>query len=217
MDKLTKIILGVGAGLVVLGVVCIMSLMMKLSVKKEENRQLSDQIKADNVARQDDKVGAVEKQMLEALAKQQLENDKRMEALRVEMKATASSASADLKAVKEERAQLSETIAKNLREKEEKLEEKLTPLQKKIRDAPAIAKVIAVKEGLGFVVIDAGSAKGIEKGSRFNIRRDVFIVAEVEINDVVDADNSIGNIDSSKSTPGISIRTGDEVIGYPVF
>ena len=40
-------------------------------------------------------------------------------------------------------------------------------MQKKIKDAPAIAKVIAVKEALGFVVIDAGSSKGIEKGTRF--------------------------------------------------
>ena len=74
-----------------------------------------------------------------------------------------------------------------------------------------------MNEGLGFVVIDAGSSKGIEEGSRFNIRRDKFIVAEVEIYKVENADSSIGNIDSTKKPPGISIRKGDEIIGHPIF
>ena len=40
---------------------------------------------------------------------------------------------------------------------------------------------------------------------------------EVEIDKVVDADSSIGNIDASKKPPGINIRKGDEIIGYPIF
>jgi cell shape-determining protein MreC len=193
MDKLTKGIFGITVTVTVIGVVCIMSLVMKLSDEKDKTAGLIGQINERNTTRQDDRVGAFEKQM----------------------KSASSDAANDLKAVKAERAQLSETIAKTIREKKEA--EELTPLQKKIREAPAIGKVIAVKEGLGFVVINAGSSKGIEEGSRFNIRRDKFIVAEVEINEVVDADNSIGNIDSSKQPPGISIRKGDEVIGHPIF
>ena len=215
MDKLTKGILGITVTVTVIGVVCIMSLVMKLSDEKDKTASLIGEIKEQNTARQDDRVGAVEKQMKEALAQQQVENDKRIAEIREEMKSASSSAAKDLEAVKAERAQLSETIAKTLRDKKEA--EELTPLQKKIREAPAIGQVTAVKEGLGFVVINAGSSKGIEEGSRFNIRRDKFIVAEVEINEVVDADNSIGNIDSSKKPPGISIRKGDEIIGYPIF
>ncbi|MEC7357789.1 MAG: hypothetical protein VYC09_05045 [Verrucomicrobiota bacterium] len=215
MDKLTKGILGITVTVTVIGVVCIMSLVMKLSDEKDKTASLIGEIKEQNTARQDDRVGAVEKQMKEALAQQQVENDKRIAEIREEMKSASSSAAKDLEAVKAERAQLSETIAKTLRDKKEA--EELTPLQKKIREAPAIGQVTAVKEGLGFVVINAGSSKGIEEGSRFNIRRDKFIVAEVEINEVVDADNSIGNIDSSKKPPGISIRKGDEVIGHPIF
>lgn len=215
MDKLTKGILGITVTVTVIGVVCIMSLVMKLSDEKDKTASLIGEIKEQNTARQDDRVGAVEKQMKEALAQQQVENDKRISEIREEMKSASSSAAKDLEAVKAERAQLSETIAKTLRDKKEA--EELTPLQKKIREAPAIGQVTAVKEGLGFVVINAGSSKGIEEGSRFNIRRDKFIVAEVEINEVVDADNSIGNIDSSKKPPGISIRKGDEVIGHPIF
>ena len=130
-------------------------------------------------------------------------------------KSAANLAAADLEAVRAERAQLTQTIAKKL--DNQKKTEELTPMQKKIRDAPAIAKIIAVKEDLGFVVINAGSSRGIEKGTRFNIRRDKFIVAEVEIGEVVDSTNSIGNIDADKKPPGINIREGDEVIGYPVF
>tara|TARA_B100001250_G_scaffold366006_1_gene347088 strand:+ start:126 stop:773 length:648 start_codon:yes stop_codon:yes gene_type:complete len=215
MDKLTKGILGITVTVTVIGVVCIMSLVMKLSDEKDKTASLIGEIKEQNTARQDDRVGAVEKQMKEALAQQQVENDERIAEIREEMKSASSSAAKDLEAVKAERAQLSETIAKTLRDKKEA--EELTPLQKKIREAPAIGQVTAVKEGLGFVVINAGSSKGIEEGSRFNIRRDKFIVAEVEINEVVDADNSIGNIDSSKKPPGISIRKGDEVIGHPIF
>ena len=215
MDKLTKGILGITVTVTVIGVVCIMSLVMKLSDEKDKTASLIGEIKEQNTARQDDRVGAVEKQMKEALAQQQVENDERIAEIREEMKSASSSAAKDLEAVKAERAQLSETIAKTLRDKKEA--EELTPLQKKIREAPAIGQVTAVKEGLGFVVINAGSSKGIEEGSRFNIRRDKFIVAEVEINEVVDADNSIGNIDSIKKPPGISIRKGDEVIGHPIF
>jgi hypothetical protein len=215
MDKLTKGIFGITVTVTVIGVVCIMSLVMKLSDEKDKTAGLIGQINERNTTRQDDRVGAVEKQMKDVLTQQQVENDKRIAELREEMKSASSDAANDLKAVKAERAQLSETIAKTIREKKEA--EELTPLQKKIREAPAIGKVIAVKEGLGFVVINAGSSKGIEEGSRFNIRRDKFIVAEVEINEVVDADNSIGNIDSSKQPPGISIRKGDEVIGHPIF
>ena len=215
MDKLTKSILGITVTVTVIGVVCIMSLVMKLSEEQNKTTDLIGQINEQNVARQDDRVSVVEKQMNDALANQQTENDKRIAQLREEIKATSNAAAKDLEAVKAERAQLSETIAKSVREKKEA--EELTPLQKKIREAPALAKVSVVNEGLGFVVINAGSSKGIEEGSRFNIRRDKFIVAEVEIDKVVDADSSIGNIDSSKKPPGINIRKGDEIIGYPIF
>ena len=215
MDKLTKGILGITVTVTVIGVVTIISLLMKLRDEEIKNDNLIRQNNDQNQARQDDRVGAVEKQVKDALAQQQAENDKKIDELREEWKAASDIAAKDLAAVKEERAQLSDTIAKTIREKEES--EELTPLQKKIREAPAIAKVIDVNEGLGFIVIDAGSSKGIEEGSRFNIRRDKFIVAEVEIYKVENADSSIGNIDSSKKPPGISIRKGDEVIGYPIF
>ena len=212
MDKMTKIILASAIGITLVGVVFIMGLVMKLSTATTENSNLVKQITDQNSSIKDNNA-EVEKQMKAAFNKQKLENDLKIDQLREEMKTASDAATADLEAVKAERAQLTETIAEKLKKKEDEL----TPLQKKIREAPAIAKVVAVKEALGFVVIDAGSAKGIEKGSRFNIRRDKFIVAEVEIDEVVDSSNSIGNIDIDKKPPGINIREGDEIIGYPVF
>ena len=212
MDKMTKIILASAIGITLVGIVFIMGLVMKLSTATTENSNLVKQITDQNSSIKDNNA-EVEKQMKAAFNKQKLENDLRIDELREEMKTASDAATADLEAVKAERAQLTETITEKLKKKEDEL----TPLQKKIREAPAIAKVVAVKEALGFVVIDAGSAKGIEKGSRFNIRRDKFIVAEVEIDEVVDSSNSIGNIDIDKKPPGINIREGDEIIGYPVF
>ena len=214
MDKMTKIILSAAVSISVLAVIYIMKLSMEKSQLSMEKSNLVQQINDQNTSIIQNKV-EVEKQLEDALNKQKQENEKTLESLRKEMMDAANSAAADLEAVRAERAQLTETIAEKLKGQDQIQE--LTPMQKKIKDAPAIAKVIAVKEGLGFVVIDAGSSKGIEKGTRFNIRRDKFIVAEVEINEVVDGSNSIGNIDSDKKPPGINIREGDEVIGYPVF
>ena len=214
MDKMTKIILSVAISITVLAVIYIMKLSMEKSRLSMEKSDLVQQINDQNTSIKENKI-EVEKQLQEVINQQKKDNEQTLEALRQEMKAAANSAAADLEAVRAERAQLTQTIAEKLND--QKKTEELTPMQKKIRDAPAIAKIIAVKEDLGFVVINAGSSRGIEKGTRFNIRRDKFIVAEVEIDEVVDSSNSIGNIDAEKKPPGINIREGDEVIGYPVF
>ena len=145
----------------------------RLSMEKSD---LVQQINDQNTSISENKI-EVEKQLQEAINQQKIENEQTLQALREEMKTAANLAAADLEAVRAESAQLTQTIAEKL-ENQKKTEE-LTPMQKKISDAPAIAKIIAVKEDLGFVVINAGSSRGIEKGTRFNIRRDKFIVAEV--------------------------------------
>ena len=117
MDKLTKGILGITVTVTVIGVVTIMSLLMKLRDEEVKNDNLIRQNNAQNQARQDDRVGAVEKLVKDALAQQQAENDKKIDELREEWKAASDIAAKDLAAVKEERAQLSDTIAKTIREK----------------------------------------------------------------------------------------------------
>ena len=104
-------------------------------------QQINDQ----NTSINENKI-EVEKQLQEAINQQKKDNEQTLEALRKEMKAAANSAAADLEAVRAERAQLTQTIAEKL--KDQKKTEELTPMQKKIRDAPAIAKIIAVKEDL---------------------------------------------------------------------
>ena len=71
MDKLTKSILGITVTVTVIGVVCIMSLVMKLSEEQNKTADLIGQINEQNAARQDDRVSVVEKQMNDALAEQQ--------------------------------------------------------------------------------------------------------------------------------------------------
>ena len=63
MDKLTKGIFGITVTVTVIGVVCIMSLVMKLSDEKDKTAGLIGQINERNTTRQDDRVGAVEKQI----------------------------------------------------------------------------------------------------------------------------------------------------------
>ena len=62
MDKLTKGILGITVTVTVIGVVTIMSLLMKLRDEEVKNDNLIRQNNEQNQARQDDRVGAVEKQ-----------------------------------------------------------------------------------------------------------------------------------------------------------
>ena len=71
MDKLTKGILGITVTVTVIGVVTIMSLLMKLRDEEVKNDNLIRQNNDQNQARQDDRVGAVEKQVKDALAQQQ--------------------------------------------------------------------------------------------------------------------------------------------------
>ena len=126
MDKMTKIILASAIAITLVGVVFIMGLVMKLSTATTENSNLVKQITDQNSSIKDNNA-EVEKQMQAALSKQKIENDLRIEELRKEMKVASDAASADLQAVKAERAQLTETIAAKL----EKKEDELTPLQKK--------------------------------------------------------------------------------------
>ena len=133
--------------------------------------------------------------------------------LRKEVSANSAAADADLSALEAEKEALLESIR---RKKEEEAAE-LTEEQRKITEAPAIAKISAVDGGQGFVIINAGSAKGLESGVRFNIRRDKFIVGEIEVTKVIDEGKSFADIDSAKIPQGLSIRLGDDVVSHPIY
>ena len=212
MDKLTK-----GALLSTIILLVIVSLYLGKSwlegkagmVKaQEENNNLRQQVIAE---RNDNETRLQEDERLRKEADAMLAGQ--IEALRKEVSESNAAADADLSALEAEKKALLESV----RRKKEADAAELTEEQRKISEAPAIAKIAAVDGGKGFVIIDAGSAKGVESGVRFNIRRDKFIVGEIEISKVIDEGKSIAEIDGAKIPQGLSIRLGDDVVSHPIY
>ena len=172
-----------------------------------------------------------EKQKIDDLTEQLLDERKdndaadaklagQIEALRKQMSTTSAAAEGKVAALQAETEMLeaeNKAIVEGIRRGNEDEEVELTEEQRKIREAPAIAKIAKVNGGQGFVIIDAGSAKGLESGVRFNIRRDVFIVGEIVIAKVTGEGHSIADIESDKIPQGLSIRIGDDVVSHPIY
>ena len=120
---------------------------------------------------------------------------------------------AEIAAQEEEKKMLVERVEQQeiVREKE------LTDVQRKIRDAASIGEVANVQDELGFAVINAGKAAGIEPNMQFAIRRNVFIVGKVQVESVEDANSCIVNIVQGSVQPGLKIQPGDTVIAYPIY
>jgi hypothetical protein len=88
----------------------------------------------------------------------------------------------------------------------------LTPLQKQVQDAKPIAKVKTVVKEQGFVIIDAGSKQGIQKGLAFDIRRGDAVLAKVRVTETVEENESVADLDLASIPAGVSIEPGDEII-----
>ena len=217
MDKLTKGALGATI-VVMLGAV---AFAFNNSRKLEkDNLALRQQILDEQRKREDSKTAELERQLKESETRREQTASQfaaQLAALRTEMASAAAAAAADRRVEESEREQLSRTIEDKLRNEEEELAATMSPLQKKIRDAVPIGQVTEVNAELGLAIVNAGSSSGMQPEKRFNVRRDAFIVGEVVIQSVADERNSIANIDSSKSSPGLTIRPGDELIGYPLY
>lgn len=216
MDKLTK-----GSLLAAIGLLVVVSLLFgkgwlesRAVVEKAEleNINLRQQVLDERK-----QLSADSLKMREDLDRLRNESDARLAeqiaTLRNEVSANSAAADADLLALEAEK----EALLESIRLKKENEAAELTAEQRKITEAPAIAKVEAVDGGKGFVIINAGSAKGLESGVRFNIRRDKFIVGEIEVTKVIDEGKSIADIDSAKIPQGLSIRLGDDVVSYPIY
>jgi len=221
MDNLTKGALGVTA-LVMLG--AIGYAVTKVNKAEGEKRALAKQVQSIEKQRDDDKTAELERKLTEAKEEQRKTREQmneemqaELQALREELASATTAASEERRIVEAEAEQISETLAERARREEAELESTLSPLQKKIREAAAIGKVSDVQSDLGFVVIGAGSANGIQPEQRYNVRRGTFIVGEIVVESVEDERNAIANIDPSKSAPGLALRVGDDVIGHPIF
>lgn len=87
----------------------------------------------------------------------------------------------------------------------------LTPLQRRVKDSPALGKVKEVVMDQGFVTLEAGTKQGLQKGMKFDLRRDSAIVGRITVSNVEDGE-SVADLDPKSVPAGITIKPGDEVI-----
>lgn len=88
----------------------------------------------------------------------------------------------------------------------------LTALQKQVLGMPAQAKVIEVQKEQGFAVINAGKNNQLEKGMRYDVRRNDGLVGRVIVSDAIEPSQAVVDIDPTVTLPGVSIEVGDELI-----
>ncbi|MEZ5327269.1 MAG: hypothetical protein R3F19_19645 [Verrucomicrobiales bacterium] len=90
----------------------------------------------------------------------------------------------------------------------------LTPLQKQVRDTPAIARIKDVQAKEGFVVLDSGLDQNLREGMDLAVRREYYIVAKLIVGATVDTSESVANIAPHTIPTGIELRPGDAVIPW---
>ncbi|MGK0184802.1 MAG: hypothetical protein ACI9R3_000576 [Verrucomicrobiales bacterium] len=90
----------------------------------------------------------------------------------------------------------------------------LTPLQKQVRDAPAIGRIKTVQADEGFVVLDSGLDQNLQSGMNLAVRRQYYIVAKLIVGETIDTSESVANIAPNTIPTGITLREGDAVIPW---
>jgi hypothetical protein len=87
----------------------------------------------------------------------------------------------------------------------------MTPLQRHVKESPALGKVVEAVPDQGFVVLDTTSKQNVKAGMLFDLRRDAAIVGRVTVSAVEDT-GTVANLDPKSLPAGISVQAGDEVI-----
>jgi hypothetical protein len=90
--------------------------------------------------------------------------------------------------------------------------EALTAQQRLIMTLPAIATVKQAFTSDGFVLIDAGKNKGLEKGMTFDVRRGNSRVGRIVLTDSIEEDEAIADIQPRFMIAGLEVRSGDELV-----
>jgi len=88
----------------------------------------------------------------------------------------------------------------------------LNPLQVKIMNLPVVAKIKSFNEKLGFVELDAGKNRKLEKGMIFDVRREAVLVGKVVISDTIEEASSIADVDPKSVPVGVILKQGDELV-----
>ncbi len=88
----------------------------------------------------------------------------------------------------------------------------LTPMQKQVKAAPAIAKIKTMVKDQGFVVLDAGSKQGLTPGQELLVRRENGVLGKLKVTSTIEENEAVADLDLASIPPGISIEPGDDVI-----
>jgi hypothetical protein len=86
-----------------------------------------------------------------------------------------------------------------------------TPRQRMIAAAPVLAKVTEYQKEFGFVVINAGAKRKLEKDMTFAIRRGSAIIGRIKVTEVTD-EGSVADLPVDTVPAGVTIEVGDDVI-----
>ncbi len=213
MEKLTAGALGATI-VVALGA---LGFAVSMGIKASQSAQEAEDLRRQNSG---EGSGATSEDLQRQLAEAQAENARQMQETREQMMAQMNLLRAQMEQSDQrrqieasERVALEATLAERAAAEEAITSEQEDPLAQKIAAAPSLGSVTEFSAEWGFVVIDAGSANGVQAGKRFNIRRDHFVVGEIIVREVQGERSSIADVDPDKTAPGLSIRVGDEVIG----
>ena len=88
----------------------------------------------------------------------------------------------------------------------------LTPKQREIRDAEAIARLKSVHLEHGFAVLDSGLDQSLQKGMKLAVRREHYLVGQLIVGEAVYETECV--VDVVSIPRGISLSKGDEVIHW---
>jgi len=87
----------------------------------------------------------------------------------------------------------------------------LTPLQKRVKDAPSLGKVQDFVAEHGFVTFQVVADSGLKPGMQFDLRREASVVGRIKI-DIIEGTDVIANLDPKSLPAGVTVQKGDEII-----
>ncbi len=88
----------------------------------------------------------------------------------------------------------------------------LTAQQSHLLTLPAIAKIKEAHLNEGFVLIDAGTARNMAAGMKFDLRRGASLVGRVTLTDAIEATEAIADIQPMSVPIGVEPQPGDELV-----
>lgn len=91
-------------------------------------------------------------------------------------------------------------------------------MEKKIKNTPAIGKIVSFDEGWNLVTINAGTSNGVKKDQRYSIRRGSELLGIVKISEVFPSVSNANIVTNNRAFEGtLKPKAGDDIISYDPF